>query len=178
MWKEAMVFWGELTRREREKPQRKVRIKDLGGRGGSKLEPQNSQLRKGMPNWSTVTFRVISLGLGLAVNILGSRDGPVGTATGQRDKRCPGFKSRQGHIFFCSLKLPHRVWGPYPRGKVDGTWCWPLALIQCSGKEWVELYLYSPPVWLHVLDRDISTFVMFSVGMRFQQLITFTNKCT
>jgi len=30
---------------------------------------------------------VISLGLGSAVNILESRDGPVGTATGQRDKR-------------------------------------------------------------------------------------------
>ena len=54
---------------------------------GPKPEPQKSHLRKGMPNWSTVTFRVISLGLDLALNILGRRDGPVGTATEQRAKR-------------------------------------------------------------------------------------------
>ena len=42
---------------------------------------------------------------------LKSRDSSVGTETSNVPDG-PGFESRQGQVIFCSLKRPHRCWGP------------------------------------------------------------------
>lgn len=72
----------------------------------------------------------------------------------------PRFESRQGKWDFFCLRKTRPALGPrqppiqlaqslFPGGTAAEAWCWPVTSLQRQGKEWVELYLYSPyvPSW-------------------------------
>jgi len=81
----------------------------------------------------------------------------VGILTGYRLDR-PGFQSQQAKRLFCKTsrlalgptQTPIQwVSGLFPGGKAARAWSWPLTSIYRRGKEWAELYIYSPwmPSW-------------------------------
>jgi hypothetical protein len=105
---------------------------------------------------------VISLGLGLALNILGRRDGPVGTATEQRAKRSgvqiPAGASKTFRSALRALSSGYR--GPIPGVKWTGRDTDRLHSSSAQVKnEWS--YTSIPPNCHHGVDRDSVAFIMF-----------------
>jgi hypothetical protein len=82
---------------------------------------------------------------------LGSRDTPVGIATGYGlDAQGVVVRVSVGERFFSSPRRPDRFWGPPlppPRGgggNAAGVWSWPLTSNYFRGQEYVDLYIHFP----------------------------------